>query len=252
MTSVKNLVSHHIKTGEAEPSPLPKGAYRLYNMRYCPYAQRTGMYLARKNVPVEIVNIDLKNKPEWYFKKNPTGQVPTLEHDGKLIVESAIIPQYLDEIFPDTTVLPKDPYEKAQQKVLADRLASISTAFYALRNRSITDPVKIAENKENLQKAFEKAELALKEDFFGGKKAGYVDYMIWPFVERAAYVAQMQPDLQPFEADGFPGAKVPKMSAWVKRMMDLPEVKVAHVETEIMGKFWASHIAGDPNYDIEV
>ncbi len=46
------------------------------------------------------------------------------------IVESAIIPQYLDEIFPDSSVLPNDPYEKAQQKVLAERLAVVRPDFY--------------------------------------------------------------------------------------------------------------------------
>lgn len=33
---------------------------------------------------VEVVNIDLQKKPEWYFKKHYQGKVPAFEKDGKV------------------------------------------------------------------------------------------------------------------------------------------------------------------------
>ena len=37
--------------------------------RFCPYAQRTMLTLLAKGVPFEVVNINLKNKPDWFVEK---------------------------------------------------------------------------------------------------------------------------------------------------------------------------------------
>ena len=37
--------------------------------RFCPYAQRTILTLLAKQVPFEVVNINLKNKPEWFLQQ---------------------------------------------------------------------------------------------------------------------------------------------------------------------------------------
>jgi glutathione S-transferase len=44
-----------------------------------------------------------------YLKLNPSGVVPTVVHDGKVIVESALILYYLDEAFPDRPLMPREP-----------------------------------------------------------------------------------------------------------------------------------------------
>ncbi len=38
---------------------------KLYSAAICPYAQRTRLVLAHKKIPVETIEIDLKNKPSW-------------------------------------------------------------------------------------------------------------------------------------------------------------------------------------------
>ena len=49
------------------------------------------LIVAHKNISVEYIDIHLKDKPEWFIPKiNPHGQVPVIEHKGKLIRESAI------------------------------------------------------------------------------------------------------------------------------------------------------------------
>jgi glutathione S-transferase len=44
-----------------------------------------------------------------YIKLNPNGVVPTLVHDGNVIVESSLILYYLDEAFPDPPLMPNSP-----------------------------------------------------------------------------------------------------------------------------------------------
>ncbi len=44
-----------------------------------------------------------------YLKLNPSGVVPTLVHDGNVVVESSLILYYLDEAFAEPPLMPKTP-----------------------------------------------------------------------------------------------------------------------------------------------
>lgn len=50
--------------------PRFNGKLRVYNMRYCPFAQRTMLALIAKDIDYEILNIDLVDKPEWLVSKS--------------------------------------------------------------------------------------------------------------------------------------------------------------------------------------
>ena len=55
---------------------------------------------------------------DWFKKINPNGQVPALDHDGKIITESTVICEYLEDVFPDANPLrPADPFIRAQMRV---------------------------------------------------------------------------------------------------------------------------------------
>jgi len=57
------------------------------------------------------------NEP-WFVKINPNGQVPALDHDGKIITESTVICEYLEDVFPnDKPMRPADPYLRAQMRI---------------------------------------------------------------------------------------------------------------------------------------
>uniref|UniRef100_A0A2K6PFR9 Glutathione S-transferase omega n=1 Tax=Rhinopithecus roxellana TaxID=61622 RepID=A0A2K6PFR9_RHIRO len=139
--------------GSAPPGPVPEGSIRVYSMRFCPFAERTLLVLKAKGIRHEVININLKNKPEWFFKKNPFGLVPVLENSqGQLIYESPITCEYLDEAYPGKKLLPDDPYEKACQKMILELFSKVLT------------------NK--------------KTTFFGGNSISMIDYLIWPWFER--------------------------------------------------------------------
>ena len=53
--------------------------------------QRIRLIAAAKNIPTQEINIHLKVKPDWFIPKiTPFGQVPVIEHEGKLLRESAV------------------------------------------------------------------------------------------------------------------------------------------------------------------
>ena len=55
---------------------------------------------------------------DWFKKINPNGQVPALDHNGKIITESTVICEYLEDVFPDQKPLrPADPYGRAQMRI---------------------------------------------------------------------------------------------------------------------------------------
>jgi glutathione S-transferase len=63
--------------------------------------------------------IDLFNNEQYrpeYLKLNPKGVVPTLIHDGHAIVESTLICEYLDQTFPQPSLVPASAFERAQMR----------------------------------------------------------------------------------------------------------------------------------------
>ncbi|XP_074015019.1 glutathione S-transferase omega-1-like isoform X2 [Numenius arquata] len=145
--------SRSLGKGSAAPGPVSEGVIRLYSMRFCPFAQRTRLVLRAKGISHEVININLKNKPDWFFEKNPFGLVPVLETSkGQLIYESPITCEYLDEAFPGKKLMPSDPYERAFQKMLLEHFSKI------LSKRNTV--------------------------FYGGDSVSMFDYMIWPWFER--------------------------------------------------------------------
>jgi glutathione S-transferase len=47
-----------------------------------------------------------------YLKLNPNGVVPTLIHDGESITESSLILYYIDDVFPEPPLMPKQPRQR--------------------------------------------------------------------------------------------------------------------------------------------
>ncbi|NIB40481.1 glutathione S-transferase family protein [Pseudomaricurvus alkylphenolicus] len=72
-----------------------------YGMSNC--SQRVRIMLEEKGLTWNSRIIDIpkeENLTDWYQGINPNGVVPTLVHDGKVIIESTDILEYLDEQFP--------------------------------------------------------------------------------------------------------------------------------------------------------
>ncbi len=88
---------------------------KLISHKLCPYVQRAVISLTEKGVPFERVDIDLDNKPDWFLKISPLGKVPVLQVGDKVVFESAVILEYLEEIQPKP-LHPKDPLTRAEHR----------------------------------------------------------------------------------------------------------------------------------------
>jgi len=75
--------------------------------------------IACKLIPVHLLNDGGEQHYPDYLKINPQALVPTLSDKGHLISQSLAIIEYLEEAYPNPSLLPKDPWLKAEVRSLA-------------------------------------------------------------------------------------------------------------------------------------
>jgi len=87
----------------------------LVSFAICPFVQRAVIALKEKRVDFDITYIDLDNPPEWFKEISPFGKVPLLRVGDEVLFESAIINEYLDEVYPPV-LHPENPLERAKHR----------------------------------------------------------------------------------------------------------------------------------------
>ena len=91
----------------------------LYTHPMSPCSQKVRIVLAEKGLDWEKRHVNLAEKenlsPE-YLKLNPLGVVPTLVDEGKPVIESSIICEYLEDRFSDPALRPDGPWHSAQMR----------------------------------------------------------------------------------------------------------------------------------------
>ena len=92
----------------------------LYDSPGSPCARRVRIVLLEKGLTWTTHLVDLtkmeQKRPE-YLALNPNGVVPTLLHGERVIYESNVITEYLDDVFPEPRLYPADPWARAQAKM---------------------------------------------------------------------------------------------------------------------------------------
>jgi glutathione S-transferase len=91
----------------------------LYDAAQSTCSQKVRLVMAEKGLDFVEHKMKLfKNEqlhPD-YLKLNPNGVVPTLVHDGEPIIDSSVIMEYLDEVFPAPPLSPADPKARARMR----------------------------------------------------------------------------------------------------------------------------------------
>ncbi|MGA7487213.1 MAG: glutathione S-transferase family protein [Xanthobacteraceae bacterium] len=96
----------------------------LYHGTTSVCAIKVRLTLAEKALPWQGEVLWLQRGDQYrpdYLKLNPNAVVPTLVHDGKVIIESTLIMD-LDETFPDIPLMPRDPYARSQVRLWLKRV----------------------------------------------------------------------------------------------------------------------------------
>ena len=160
---------------------MPK-SLRLISHKLCPYVQRAVIVATEKDIPFHRVDIDLTNKPDWFLAISPTGKVPLLEvteHDGsvRVIFESAVIAEYLDEIA-GQRLLPVTPLERARELAWVEYGAQALADIYRLY--TAPDEPRFETERKQVEAKLERLENELSGPWFSGDKFGLVDAAFGP------------------------------------------------------------------------
>ncbi len=73
--------------------------------------------LKEKGLVYESIYVDLhkfEQHSDWFKAINPEGQVPVLDHNGTIITHTTVINEYLEDVFPEIPLMPRDPAGKAR------------------------------------------------------------------------------------------------------------------------------------------
>jgi glutathione S-transferase len=92
-----------------------------------PYVFACFVALTEKGIGFSSVELDANQgdtRSADYLGRTLTGRVPTLEHGDFALGESSAIVEYLDQVFPEPPVLPREPRERARARQLMSWLRS--------------------------------------------------------------------------------------------------------------------------------
>lgn len=198
-------------------------AIKLYDAVPSSNSDRVKIALREKGLAFERVSLNLakldQKKPD-FLKLNPYGKVPVIDDGGKVLFESCIINEYLDEKYPEPPLMPKDPHLRARGRLLVDYgMNHLHETYFALRNEFFfkkegeRDQKLVAEKQKELRGMLGYLEEALGDKPYFLGDFSLTDIDLWPrFGRLGDYGALPSPDL-------------PRLGAWVEKMRARPSIK---------------------------
>jgi glutathione S-transferase len=188
-----------------------------------PFSWRVQLVLEEKRLPYEPILLSFEkgeHKTQEHLARSPHGKVPALADDGVGLYESSAIVEYLEERYPEPSLLPRDPASRARVRIeelecllyFGERFIAVARqVFFTPPERR--DPAAIEAARDEVRGRLGELEAR------AGKRGGeYVvgalsraDFTWLPFVEIAARAG----------ADLDPG-RMPWLVAWRSRMRARP------------------------------
>ncbi|CAA0373214.1 putative glutathione transferase [Arabidopsis thaliana] len=193
---------------------------KLLGFWISPFSRRVEMALKLKGVPYEYLEEDLPKKSTLLLELNPVHKkVPVLVHNDKLLSESLVILEYIDQTWNNNPILPHDPYEKAMVRFWAKFVDEqiLPVGFMPLVKAEKGIDVAIEEIREMLM--FLEKEVTGK-DFFGGKTIGFLDMVagsMIPFCLARAWEC--------LGIDMTPEDTFPELNRWIKNLNEVEIVR---------------------------
>jgi glutathione S-transferase len=231
----------------------------LYHFAFSTCSQKVRLVLEEKGIDFVSHEVNIlaggQHDPE-YVKLNPMHVVPTLVHDGHVLIESSLIIKYLDDAFPEPPMRPVDALGRYSVdgwiKRIDDALhPAAPTVTFALGPRNIViqqpaadreasiaaipDPIERATRRSVLEHgieapefagalrvfldALDEMETALADRLWlSGDRFGLADASLLPYVLRLEHLG-MDPVLD--------SSTRPGVAGWLSRVKALPSYERA-------------------------
>ena len=187
----------------------------LISFELCPFVQRSVITLLQKGVDFKINYIDIHDPPEWFQQISPLGKVPVMRVDNTVLFESAVINEYLDEVY-SPTFHPNTALRKAHNRAWIEFGSElvINQHFWA----TAQDAETLEQCQSDILAKFHWLENELQDGpFFNGADFSLVDATYAPIFMRSDILAQH------FSFEGYQNH--PKLKAWAESLLALESVK---------------------------
>lgn len=180
---------------------------QLYYAKGSTFSQRTRVVLLEKGIDFTPIEIDLQHKPEGFTDISRYGKVPAIKHGDVELYESAIINEYLEEVFPEPALLPHDPAKKAVARIWGDYA---NTRLVPAFNKLLRG--KDTQEQEQGRREFLESLLYIEEEGLGklsgngpywlGENLSLVDISFYPWFERLPVLERFRNFYLPEETPG--------------------------------------------------
>ncbi len=156
------------------------------NHAWCPYCQKVWLWLEEKRIPYRIKKVSMRcygEKERWYTQRVPSGMLPALELDGRLITESDAILLALEAAFGALGASLEQPEVKAIRRL--ERRFFRAWCHWLCSAHATTADEQLAQQQfERMACAVEEA-LQLSDGPFFLPVFSAADGIFVPFMERA-------------------------------------------------------------------
>ena len=185
---------------------------KLVSFKLCPFVQRAVIALEEKGVDYELDYIELENPPQWFKQRSPLGKVPLLLVDDSVLFESAVILDYLDEVYAPP-LHPQDPLLRARHKAWIAYGSGLLMQQHELG--TAPDQASFGERLGELNDLVQGLCVPLDEGLFGGDSPySLVDVAFTPFFMRQALLAAIEPEIK--------ASLPPQVASWSRNLLVRP------------------------------
>lgn len=189
---------------------------KLYGALASPYVARVVLVARYKNLdlPVEMPAEGLKSAA--YLAMNPFGKMPTLEHGGRHVIESEVICEYLEELYPQRSILPGDALARARARTVS-RVVDLyvgpeSSLLFRHMNPATRDAAAVESCKAKLADAVRNLDLLMAGGPWAAGEFSLADCTLLP------RVLLMQRTVVPVLGVPDPAQAGPSLEAWWNRI----------------------------------
>lgn len=190
-------------------------AITLYDAVPSANSDRVKLVLKEKNLSYQRITLDLRKreqkKPE-FLRLNPYGKVPVLVDGDRILFESCIINEYLDEVYPDPPLMPKDAYLRARGRIIVDYMLNFLQADWTpfriemLKEPSARNSTVLKEKRPILLERLQYLETALGDQAFFLGSFSLADIDVWPRFDLIEKYGLL------------PDPAFPLLNGWIERM----------------------------------
>jgi glutathione S-transferase/RNA polymerase-associated protein len=208
---------------------------KLYEHPLSPYVQKVKLALMEKGIPFETQIPDiLSGGGDEFAATNPRLEIPALVDGDVKVFDSTIILEYLEDKWPQPTMLPSSPAERARVRMIEEicdtYYEAINWALYEVRvfkraTGALAETL-VARAGEQIAAVNGRLERELGgREWFNGAAFGWGDLSVFPAVNAAAF-------------SGFPPPAGSALERWLERARERPSAqKVMAAAAESMAGF---------------